>query len=166
MARTQSSAPTKLRVPPHNVEAEAALLGSVMLRPEAINEILDVLSVDSFYSEKYRTIFKTMMELFGKSTPIDLLSLSSRLKEKDLLERIGGSSGLAEIVQGVPSSTNARHYAEIVQKKYMMRNLIRAAEEISELGFDEEGDLEEILDRAEKAFLRLLIFPASTNLWN
>jgi len=148
----------KLRVPPQNTEAEAALLGSIMLRPEAVNEIIDVVKPESFYSEKHRLIFRVMMELFGKSNPIDLLSLSSRLQEKGLLEQIGGSSSLAEIAQTVPSSTNVKHYAEIVQKKYMMRNLIGAAERISELGFDEAGDLEELLDQAEKSIFEVTNF--------
>jgi replicative DNA helicase len=156
--KTQNFTKQKLRIPPQNTEAESALLGSIMLRPEAINEILDVIQNESFYSEKHRIIFKTMMELFGKSTPIDLLSLSSRLQEKGLLEQLGGSAALAELVQNVPSSTNAKHYAEIVQKKYMMRNLISAAERISELGFDEAGDLEELLDKAEKNIFEVTNF--------
>ena len=139
-----------MRIPPQNTEAEAALLGSIMLRPEAVNEIIDIVKPESFYSEKNRLIFKVMMELFTKNSPIDLLSLSSRLSEKSLLEQVGGTAFLAELVQSVPSSTNVKHYAEIVQKKYMMRNLIGAAERISELGFDEAGDLEELLDQAEK----------------
>lgn len=154
-SKTDNFSKQKLRVPPQNTEAESALLGSIMLRPEAINEIIDFVHADSFYSERHRIIFKTMMELFSKSTPIDLLSISSRLKEKNLLEQIGGASFLAEIVQGVPSSTNAKHYSEIVQKKYMMRNLINAAEYISELGFDESADLEEMLDKAEKSIFEV-----------
>ncbi|MDO8482271.1 MAG: replicative DNA helicase [bacterium] len=153
--KTDNFQKQKLRVPPQNTEAESALLGSIMLRPEAINEIIDFVHADSFYSERHRIIFKTMMELFGKSTPIDLLSISSRLGEKNLLEQVGGASFLAEIVQGVPSSTNAKHYSEIVQKKYMMRNLINAAEYISELGFDESADLEEMLDKAEKSIFEV-----------
>jgi len=153
--RPQSFSKQKLRVPPQNTEAESALLGSIMLRPEAINEIIDFVHADSFYSERHRIIFKTMMELFSKSTPIDLLSISSRLQEKNMLEQVGGASFLAEIVQGVPSSTNAKHYSEIVQKKYMMRNLINAAEYISELGFDESADLEEMLDKAEKSIFEV-----------
>lgn len=154
----QSFSKQKLRIPPQNIEAEAALLGSIMLRPEAVNEVLDLVKPESFYSEKYRIIFRTMLELFSKSTPIDLLSLRSRLGEKNLLEQIGGSSFLAGLVSNVPSSTNAKHYAEIVQKKHMMRSLIGAAEYISELGFDEAGDFEEILDRAEKSIFEVTNF--------
>lgn len=141
---------TGLRVPPHSPEAEMALLGSIMLRPDAIYEVLDIITPPSFYFEKHKIIFEIMLELFGKHQPIDLLSLSSRLKEKDLLERIGGASYLTELSTAVPSSANAKHYAEIVMKKHMMRQLIDASEFLSNLGFNEAGELEEILDQAEK----------------
>ncbi len=140
----------KIRVPPHNLDAEMALLGSVMLRPDAIYEIMDLVSTDSFYFDKHRTIYEAMLELFSKREPIDLLSLSSKLKEKSLLERVGGSTFLTELTSVVPSSANIKHYANIVQKKYMMRELITASEFISHLGFNEAGELEEILDQAEK----------------
>lgn len=144
--------PTKnnLRIPPQNIDAEKALLGSVMLRPDAINEVIDLINEDSFYSERHRLIWQTMLELFAKATPIDLLSLSSRLKEKNLEERTGGASYLAEIVNSVPSAANIEHYGKIIQKKQLMRNLIRVSENLTEMGYDEESDLEELLDRAEK----------------
>ena len=141
---------TGLRIPPHSLEAEAALLGSIMLRPDAIYEILDLVTPNSFYFEKHKMIFETMLELFGKHQPIDILSLSSRLKEKDLLERVGGATFLTELSSAVPSSANIKHYAEIVMKKYMMRQLIEASEHLSHLGFNEAGEMEEILDQAEK----------------
>lgn len=139
-----------VRVPPHSQEAEMALLGSIMLRPDVIYEVMDLVTPISFYFEKHKIIFESMLELFGKHTPIDLLSLSSRLKEKDLLERVGGATYLTELSSSVPSSANAKHYAEIVMKKSIMRELIRASEDLSHLGFNEAGDLEEILDQAEK----------------
>ncbi len=139
-----------LRIPPQSLEAETALLGSIMLRPEAMYEVIDIISRDAFYSEKNRIIFDAMFELFRKSNPIDLLSVSSRLKEKNQLDQIGGATFLSSLVGSVPSSSNAKYYAEIVQKKYMMRRLIEVAEHISNLGFDEATDLEEMLDRAEK----------------
>ncbi|MEK7194483.1 MAG: replicative DNA helicase [Patescibacteria group bacterium] len=140
----------KIRVPPHNLEAEQALLGSIMLRPDAIYEVMDVVSPSSLYFEKHRVILETMLELFAKHEPIDILSLSSRLKEKDLLERVGGVSFLTELTSTVPSSANIKHYADIVRKKFMMRELIDASEYISHLGFNEAGELENILDQAEK----------------
>ena len=84
-----------LRIPPQHIDSELALLGAIMIRPEAIHEIVDTISSDAFYSEKHRIIFRAMMALFGKSEPIDLLSLSSKLKDGGELERIGGSSYLS-----------------------------------------------------------------------
>lgn len=140
----------KIRIPPQSIEAEMALLGSVMLRPESIYEVIDVITPRSFYAEKHALIFETMLELFSKRQPIDLLSLSSRLKEKKLLDQIGGSSYLTELVNTVPSSANIKHYAEIVEKKYIMRRLIEASEFISTISFEEAHDIEELLDKAEK----------------
>lgn len=139
-----------IRVPPQSLEAEQALLGSIMLRPEAIHDITDVVNEESFYSEKHRTIWRSMLELASKAEPIDLLSLSSKLKDKNSLDHVGGSSYLSDLVNVVPSASNARHYAGIVQKKNMMRRLIEAAEDIHHLSFEESGDLDEILDSAEK----------------
>lgn len=140
----------KVRIPPQSLDAEQALLGSIMLRPEAIYEIIDIVNSKSFYASKHALIYETMIELFTKREPIDLLTLSSRLKEKGLLEQIGGSSYLTELVSIVPSSSNIKHYADIVQRKHMMRRLIEASEFISSIGFDESQDLEEALDKAEK----------------
>jgi len=140
----------KLRIPPQSLEAEMALLGSIMLRPDSIYEIMDIVTPRSFYFEKNRIVFENMLELFSKHEPIDFLSLSTKLKEKDLLERIGGNTFLTELTSMVPSSANVKHYAEIVMKKFMMRELIEASEFLSHLGFNEAGELEEILDHAEK----------------
>jgi len=138
------------RIPPHSLEAEMALLGSIMLRPDVIYEIMDIVTPASFYFDKHKTIFEAMLELFGKHQPIDILSVSTRLKEIEVLERVGGTTFLTELSSTVPSSANAKHYAEIVMKKYMMRQLIEASEHLSHLGFNEAGELEEILDEAEK----------------
>lgn len=140
----------KLRIPPHSLEAEMALLGSIMLRSDAIYEVMDIISPNSFYFEKHAIIYETMLELFGKHTPIDLVSLSARLKEKELLERVGGKAFLSELASLVPSSANIKHYAEIVMKKHIMRRLIEASESLSHLGFYEAAEIEETLDQAEK----------------
>jgi len=138
-----------------------ALLGSIMLRPEALYDVVDIISLDSFYSEKHRIIFETMMELFTKREPIDLLSVSSRLKEKGWLDQIGGNTYLTEIVNVVPSSANIVHYGSIVQKKYMMRRLIEASDHISQIGYDENHELEEMLDSAEKKLFDVTNFNTS-----
>lgn len=150
--------PKHQRVPPQSIEAEAALLGSIMLRSETMYEIMDIISKDSFYSDRHKLIYETMLDLFKKGAPIDLLSLTSRLEEKGLIERAGGHSYIAELVTLVPSATNARHYAQIVEKKYMMRRLIEAADHISSIGFDESEDLEESLDKAEKRIFEVTNF--------
>lgn len=141
---------THLRIPPHNLEAERALLGSIMLRPEVMFEVTDLAQSASFYSEKHRLIFETILELFGKRNPTDLLSVSARLKEKNLLDEIGGNSFLGELINSVPSAANAAYYAHLIQKKYIARNLIGAANFISSLGYDEAAELEELLDQAQK----------------
>jgi len=141
---------THIRIPPHNLEAERALLGSIMLRPEVMFEITDLAYPASFYSEKHRLVFETMLELFSKRNPTDLLTVSARLKEKNLLEEIGGNSYLGELVNSVPSAANASYYAQIIQKKHIARNLIGAADFISSLGYDEAEELENLLDQAQK----------------
>ncbi|TSC67958.1 MAG: replicative DNA helicase [Parcubacteria group bacterium Gr01-1014_72] len=139
-----------LRLPPQNLTAEMALLGSVMLRPDAIAEVIDVINPESFYADKHRLIFRAMVTLFSKATPIDLLSLSARLKEEGAIDAVGGGAYLTELVHVVPSSANVRHYAEMVQRKYLLRSLIAAGEDIAKLGYEEAEDIEEVLDEAEK----------------
>jgi replicative DNA helicase len=143
--------PKDLKIPPQNIEAEKALLGSIMIRNEVMHEVTDVVSDNSFYSNQHRSIWSILFELHSKGTPIDLLSISARLKEKGLLDQVGGMVYLSELINAVPSSTNANHYAEIVEKKHVMRELLRAAESINGLGYEEESDLYEILEKAEKA---------------
>ncbi len=140
-----------LRIPPQNIEAEKALLGSIMIRGEVMHDIVDVVGESSFYSNQHKAIWSTLFELHSKTTPIDMLSVSARLQEKGLLEQSGGMSYLTELINVVPSSTNANHYAEIVEKKHTMRELLRAAEHITGLGYDEESELHDILEKAEKS---------------
>ncbi|HEY1037562.1 MAG TPA: replicative DNA helicase [Candidatus Paceibacterota bacterium] len=145
----------ELRVPPHSLDTEKAVLGSIMLRKEALYDINDVISPDSFYSEKHKLIYTIMIELAAKNDPIDILSLKTKLEERSILEQAGGAAYLAELVHTVPSASSVVHYAEIVQKKYMMRRLILASEKLAALGFEESGDLEDILDKAEQQVYEL-----------
>ncbi len=152
MAQTSPYFKTKdLKIPPQSIEAEKALLGSVMIRSEVMHDVSDTIHEHSFYSNQHKMIWSVLAELHLKSTPIDLLSVSSRLKEKSQLEQAGGMTYLTEIINIVPSSTNASHYAEIVEKKHLLRELLRAAEQITGLGYDEEADIHEILESAEKS---------------
>ncbi len=139
-----------LRIPPNNIEAEKAMLGSVMLRPEVMYEISDLVHQTSFYSERHRLIYETILDLFSKRNPTDMLAVSARLKEKGYLEEVGGNTYLSELVNSVPSSANAVYYAQIIQKKHIARNLIGAADFISSLGYNEAEELEELLDQAQK----------------
>ncbi|HEY4486353.1 MAG TPA: replicative DNA helicase [Candidatus Paceibacterota bacterium] len=139
-----------VRIPPQNIESEKALLGSIMLRPEAMHDVSDIVLPESFYDRRHRTVYEIMLELHAKKEPIDLLSLTSRLKERKLLDDVGGRVYLTELVHGVPASTNVKYYAEMVQKKSILRNLIAASDFIGELGYDEESEIEELLDDAEK----------------
>jgi replicative DNA helicase len=151
----------QLRIPPQSLDSEKALLGSIMLRPEVMHEIIDTVSEDSFYAEKHKIIFRGMFALFSKSEPIDLVSLSGKLTETNVIERTGGMSYLAELVEMVPSAANAKYYAEIVQKKYVMRQLIEAANYISDLGFKEEREIDEILDDAERKMYEITNAPTN-----
>ncbi|MFA6251621.1 MAG: replicative DNA helicase [Candidatus Paceibacterota bacterium] len=145
---------TKLRIPPQNIDAEKAILGSIMLRPGAIHEINDIITPDSFYASKHAQIYKIMLELSSRGEPIDILSLSHKLESKNSLEQIGGSSYLSELTNSVPASTNIKYYADIVNKKNILRKIIEAGDHISELGFNEEvEDVFDILDQAEKRMM-------------
>jgi replicative DNA helicase len=160
MANNNSKRKNDLRVPPQHLDSEKAVLGSIMLRKDAIHEVEDILTPDSFYAEKHKIIFRTMLELSSKNEPIDMLSVSTKLSEQKLLEAIGGNQYLAEIVNLVPSSTNVKFYAEIVQKKHVLRSLIEAADHISELAFEENDDhLDDILDAAEKKMFSVVSSP-------
>ena len=156
-----------VRVPPQSIPSEQAVLGSIMLRKDAIHEVEDVLTPDSFYVEKNKIIFRAMLDLSLKNEPIDMLSLSTKLSEQKVLERVGGNQYLAEIVSVVPSSTNVKHYAEIVQKKYVLRSLIEAADYVSELGFEEGDDhMDDILDMAEKKIFSVISSPKNQKFIN
>ncbi len=148
-----------LRLPPQNNESERALLGALMIRPDGMLEAVDVLSPDAFYSEKHRVIYRAMMALFSKSEPIDVESVRSRLSDDGSLESVGGASYLAELVTEVPAASNARHYAEQVQKKFMLRSLIDAGEEIAEMGYDEAEEVDVTLDQAEKRIYEVTSSP-------
>lgn len=153
------SDPLQGRIPPQNIDAEKALLGSIMLKEGAMYDAADYVSADSFYVEKHRTIYRAMLELTTASSPIDLLSVGNRLKETKDLEHIGGNAYLAELVGTVPSAANLKHYAEVVQKKAMMRGLIEAAADITELGYDESQNIENLLDSADKRMSEVTTSP-------
>jgi replicative DNA helicase len=140
-----------MRLPPQSLDSEKAVLGAIMLRPIAMQEVDDIISVDSFYAEKHSIIYRAMTELALNNEPIDLLSLSNKLKDKKLLDKIGGNTYLTELVDIVPSSTNIKHYALIVEKKSLLRKLIEVSDDVNAIAFEERDEpIEDILDQAEK----------------
>jgi len=144
-------ATTTDRVPPQSLESERALLGALLLKPDAIHDVSDLILSDSFYAEKHRIIFSVMRELIERGEPIDQISLSARLSDQGLLERAGGRSYLAELAAAAPAPGNYAHYAELVSRKSLMRALIDAAYTINESAYDESRDTMEVLDEAEKS---------------
>ncbi len=143
------------RIPPHNLEAEQSLLGSLLIDGEAIIKIADAVRAEDFYKDAHRVIFETIVELFERHEPIDLLSVSNRLEERGKLTEIGGRSAVAELGNAVATSGNVAHYAKIVQKKATLRRILKAASKISDMGFNEEEDTEVILDQAEQTLFNV-----------
>lgn len=155
MAEQKISTMYSIRMPPQDLEAEMAVLGALMLDGNAFVQVADILVPDDFYREDHSLIYGAMVDLFNQQAPIDIRSIGSRLKEKQHLERIGGHSYLSELVNAVPSASNAKHYAEIVRKKSILRRLIEAANHINQLGFREEEDLDCLLDEAEQKIFNI-----------
>ncbi len=138
------------KIQPQNIEAERSLLGALMLDKDILFRVLDVAKEADFYLEKHRNIYNIILELSEKNEAVDLLTVSARLEEKKQLEDSGGKSYLAELTNSVPSTANAVNYARIIHKKATLRRLLSASARITELGFDEEHDLEAILDEAQQ----------------
>ena len=126
-----------------------------MLNQSAMYEVADIVGVDSFYMGKHRTIFDAMLSLHAKGEPIDVVTVSGKLKERKLLEEVGGASYLSELVGAAASPGSARHYAEIVQTKFVLRSLIDAAARINELGFAEDREIETVLDEAQSTIFKV-----------
>ncbi|MBI2644022.1 MAG: replicative DNA helicase [Candidatus Wildermuthbacteria bacterium] len=137
------------KLPPQSIEAEMSLLGCLMLDKDAIVRVVDFLEPRDFYRNTHQLIYQAAQELFERSEPIDLLSVSTRLKEKGQLETIGGHGYLTELMNTVPTASHVMTYAKIVQRKRILRDLIVAAREIEVMGYDEEEDPDVLLDKAE-----------------
>ncbi|HFC36302.1 MAG TPA: replicative DNA helicase [Candidatus Moranbacteria bacterium] len=144
-----------LRTPPENIEAEQSVLGSLMLSNDAIVKIADFLQPEDFYKKNHQLIFETILELYEKHEPIDVLSISNKLEEKNKLEEIGGAGYVASLVNSVPSASHILHYAKVVQKKAMLRRLISAAEHIAEMGYSGAEDVDKLLDEAEQRIFKV-----------
>jgi len=140
----------RLRVPPNNVDAEKALLGAIILKPEMMHDVSVDIRPESFYADKHREIYRAIFEIFTKGDPIDLLSVSTKLKSANQLDRIGGAAYLAELIETVPAAGNALYYSNEVHNKSMLRGLIHAADDIAELAYADPENIDATLDQAEK----------------
>jgi len=142
------------RLPPQNLEAEMSVLGGVLLENEALNRALEFLMVDDFYRGSHRKIFNALIILSDKSEPADLVTLTAVLKDRSELEEVGGSTYLATLVDYVPTAANITYYCKLVKEKSVARKLIEASTAIATRGY-EGGDMEEILDQAEKSIFEI-----------
>jgi replicative DNA helicase len=141
---------TSGRVPPQNQEAEAGLLGSILIDQEGMIKIADIVKAEDFYADRHSIIFTAMLDLYEARQPIDLLTLANKLDEAGELSRLGGSSYLTELVNAVPTAAHITHYAGIVAHKATLRRLIKAASRITDMAYDETAALDGMLDEAEK----------------
>jgi len=139
------------KIPPQNLEAEMSLLGAILIDKEALLKIADILEPDDFYKPAHAEVYQAILDLYAKSEPVDILTLSNRLEERGVLEKIGGRSFVVSLANTVPTASHVKHYADIVARKATLRKLIGAASEISRLGFTEDSDeIEMLLDKAQQ----------------
>jgi len=147
--------PNLHRIPPQNLEAEQSILGGILLDNQGINAVLELLSARDFYSDSHRRIFEAILSLSDRSDPIDLITLSSILKDQKQLDKVGGAAYLAGLVDNVPSAANIAYYAKIVKEKAILRGLISTATEILTKTYDAGADVETVLDEAEHAIFEI-----------
>jgi replicative DNA helicase len=138
-------------IPPQNIEAEAAVLGAALLNKEAMDKVADLVLPPDFYRPDHQTIYRAILRLYEKNSPIDLVTLTNELEALKELDSVGGAAYLATLVNAVPTALHVTHYAEIVRQKAILRRILNAGQKISTLGYDEEREVNEILDEAEKA---------------
>ncbi len=141
------------RMPPASIEAEQAVLGAMLLKPDAVTTAAEELSADDFYRETHRLIFEAMMELKERTEPVDLVTLTEQLKKADKLAKIGGIPALSLIANSVPTAANVHYHARIVHEKAQLRSLINAATEIAGAAYESADEVEDIMDSAEKRIL-------------
>lgn len=134
---------------PHNPEAEASLLGAVLIDADALVKIADVIQVDDFFDPRHKHIYNAITTLYEKRSPIDVLTLADELKNNGLLDMVGGASYLTELTNFVPTAAHVEQYAEIVAQKALRRRLIKASQQMTTLGFDESKALRELIEEAE-----------------
>ncbi|MGI8516852.1 MAG: replicative DNA helicase [Acidimicrobiia bacterium] len=151
--RTIEASRRSPRVPPHSREAELSVLGAILLASDSANDVMDRLVAEDFYVPAHQTIFEAMTTLYNMNEPIDAVTVSEELRRRDHLERIGGISYLASLIDLVPGVSNIDYYAGIVEEHGLRRSLIRAGGTVNELAFRTDADIAGVLDRAEQAVL-------------
>jgi replicative DNA helicase len=139
------------RLPPQNLDAEQSVLGAILIDNEALPKALEIIDPDDFYKNSHKKIFNAMIELFDKSEPIDLITLTDCLKRDEALDDIGGISYLSSLVNMVPTSANIRYHTKIVREKALLRGLVRTATDIANRVYEDNFDAEELVDYAEKS---------------
>ncbi|MBM2820758.1 MAG: dnaC1 [Candidatus Berkelbacteria bacterium] len=138
-----------IKIPPQNLEAEQSVLGSLLMDKDAVIKVADILRPDDFYRDDHGKIYRAILNLYEKRRPIDVVTITDDLEKDKMLKDVGGASYITTLVNSVPTSAHVATYANIVHQKATLRRLISAASEITELGFNEQSDLETILDKAE-----------------
>ncbi|MBM7541325.1 replicative DNA helicase [Amphibacillus cookii] len=143
------------RTPPHNIEAEQAVIGAIFLEPEAMSTASELLMPADFYRAAHQRIFQVMMQLTDRGEPIDLVTVTTALSNAKMLEDIGGVTYLTEVANAVPTAANVSYYTKIVEEKALLRRLIRTATDIVTESFTKEDDVEDVLSEAEKNILEV-----------
>ncbi len=143
------------RLPPQSLEAEMSVLGGILIDNDAINRVLELLQTDDFYRESHRRIFSAMLELSERREPCDLITLTDALTRRGDLDTCGGAGYLATLVDYVPTAANINYYCKIVKEKSVNRHLISVATEIVTKGYEEQGDVNSLLDQAQKALFEI-----------
>jgi len=142
-------------VPPQNLEAEQSLLAGVLVDPESMNKVVDILLPEDFYRDDHARVFELMLDLYEKNEPIDIVTMSSAAKDKGILEKIGGVTYLNNLVDLMPTSANITQYAKMVREKALLRNLMKISTEIIEKGYEVETNVDGYVDDAEKAIFQI-----------
>src|SRR3989338_9287615 len=138
-----------IRIPPHSPEAEESVLGALLLDRDAIIAIAEFLRPEDFYDDRHKEVYICALELYEERVPIDVLTISEKLKKRKVLKKIGGAGYLVELVNQVPTAAHVEHYGKIVKDAATKRSLMKAASKLVELSMDEGLAAEELLDKAE-----------------
>ena len=144
------------KVPPHDIEAEQAVIGSMLTDKEAVTSCIEVLKEEDFYREDNKAIYSAILNLYNRAEPIDIITVKSELESMGKFEQVGGLEYLAELPEKVPTTANAIKYIKIVEEKSELRRLIKTANEIIELGYDPTEDVSDIMENAEKKIFNLM----------